>query len=85
MRQLSKLVQLTMPRHTPHAHWFLIPLVMAVMLIVYIWECNRVRVIEQHMPPVQCDPFGDIARSVRDSAWRNPMDGRPSDMPGGLR
>lgn len=67
------------------AHWLLLPLAALLMLAVYVYECSSVRVIQRDVPPVQCDPWGDIARTFRESAWRNPMDGRNSDMPGGLR
>lgn len=58
---------------------------MAFLYAVIAIFAPQPSVIQRDVPPVQCDPWGDIARSVRDAPWRNPMDGRPSDMPGGLR
>jgi hypothetical protein len=64
----------------------------SVMLcgMAFLWAaitvlCPAPRVLQRDVPPVQCDPWGEFNRSVRDAAWRNPLDGRPSDMPGGLR
>lgn len=77
-----------MPRETHTTSIImLLPALIAVlvMLIVYEWERSRVRVIQRDVPPVACDPIIEFAKVAREAAWRNPMEGRGPDMPGGLR
>jgi len=42
-------------------------------------------VVQRDVPEVRCDPIIEFSRTIREAAWRNPMDGRPSDFPGGLK
>lgn len=58
---------------------------LAFLYAAWLVLCPQPRVIQRDVAPVQCDPWAEFNRSVRDAAWRNPMDGRNSDMPGGLR
>ena len=48
-----------------------------------VWP--RPTVVQQQIQSVECNPFNDIAKTLRESPHRNPMQGRTPDFPGGLK
>lgn len=74
-----------MPRHTPHAHWWLLVLTAAVMTLVYAWESTRQRELQAPVPVVQPDVWGEVRKEIQRRPWVDPMQPRGPDMPGGLK
>lgn len=74
-----------MPRSTPSAHWLLLPFVMAIMLLVYLFEISRHRELQAPVPVTTPDVWGDVIREVQRRPWVDPMQPRDNSMPGGLK
>lgn len=67
---------------------FVIPLTILTMIVWWlIWDIaikQPPQTLQQPVYPQSYDFFYEFNRQIRDSAWRNPIDGRKSDFPGGL-